>query len=228
MTTSQGHSPDPRPGGTHGTYAAADSGRTPAGRLPGRKGTAAMSALKRLRGFLSWIVFALFPNSMVAWAALAGLIISLVLFVQDRRRGITLDALVLDVATLFFFAVLSVAAFAAPHAPLGAWSSTLSFGWLGVIAWGSIAAGQPFTLGLARRRVDRASWDQPAFRKSQAALTRLWAIDFTLIALALALCVLAHQSTLVTLTIRIAGLAIGAHLTSRHIKAARQRVSAAA
>jgi hypothetical protein len=76
-----------------------------------------MSTLKRLRGFLSWIVFALFPNSMVAWAALAGLIISLVLSVQDRRRGIKLDALVLDVATLFFFAVLSVAAFAAPHAP---------------------------------------------------------------------------------------------------------------
>ncbi|HEY1698471.1 MAG TPA: hypothetical protein VGG75_01975 [Trebonia sp.] len=54
---------------------------------------------------------------MVAWAGLAGLIISLVLSVQDRRRGIKLDALVLDVATLFFFAVLSVAAFAAPHAP---------------------------------------------------------------------------------------------------------------
>jgi hypothetical protein len=139
-----------------------------------------MSTLKRLRGFLSWIVFALFPNSMVAWAALAGLIISLVLFAQDRRRGIKLDALVLDVATLFFFAVLSVAAFADPHAPLGAWSSTLSFGWLGIIAWGSIAIGQPFTLGLARRRVDRDIWNRPAFKQSQAALTRLWAVVFTL------------------------------------------------
>src|SRR5690348_4029084 len=98
-----------------------------------------MSVLKKLRGFLSWIVFALFPNSMVAWAALAGLAVSLVLFVQDRRRGIKLDALVLDVATLFFFAVLGVAAFADPRAPLGAWSSPLSFGWLALVAWGSIA-----------------------------------------------------------------------------------------
>ena len=129
---------------------------------------------------------------------------------------------------MFFFAALSVAAFADPHAPLGVWSSTLSFGWLGIIAWGSIAIGQPFTLGMARRRVDRDIWGQPAFKQSQAALTRLWAIVFTLIALALAVCVLTHQSTLVTLTIRIAGLAIGAHLTSRHIKAARQRMTAAA
>jgi hypothetical protein len=76
---------------------------------------------------------------MVAWAAIAGLAVSLVLFAQDRRRGIKLDALVLDVATLFFFAALSVAAFADPCAPLGAWSSALSFGWLGLVAWGSIA-----------------------------------------------------------------------------------------
>jgi hypothetical protein len=187
-----------------------------------------MSVLKKLRGFLSWIVFALFPNSMVAWAALAGLAVSLVLFVQDRRRGIKLDALVLDVATLFFFAVLSVAAFADPRAPLGAWSSPLSFGWLALVAWGSIAIGQPFTLGMARRRVGRDIWGQPAFRRSQTALTRLWAIDFTLITLALAVCVTTHQSTIFTLVIRIGGLAIGAHQTARHIKASQQRVAAAA
>jgi hypothetical protein len=187
-----------------------------------------MSMLKRLRGFLSWIVFALFPNSMVAWAALAGLVISLVLFAQDRRRGIKLDALVLDVATLFFFAALSVAAFADPHAPLGAWSSALSFGWLGIVAWASIAIGHPFTLGMARQRVGRDIWDQPAFKQSQTALTRLWAVVFTLIALALAVCVPTHQSTMLTLTLRFGGLAIGAHLTSRHIKASRQRIAASA
>jgi hypothetical protein len=186
-----------------------------------------MSKLKRLRGFLSWIVFSLFPNSMVAWAALAGLVISLVLFVQDRRRGIKLDALVLDVATLFFFAALSVAALADPHAPLGAWSSALSFGWLGIVAWASIAIGHPFTLGMARQRVPRDIWAQPTFRQSQAALTRLWATVFTVITLALAVCVPTHQTTMLTLTIRIAGLTIGAYLTTRHIKASRQRMAAA-
>jgi hypothetical protein len=187
-----------------------------------------MSTLKRLRGFLSWIVFILFPNSLVAWGALVALVISLVLFVQDRRRGIKLDALVLDIATLFFFAAMSVAAFADPHAPLGAWGSTLSFGWLGLVAWGSIAIGHPFTLGMARQRVGPDIWDQPAFRQSQTALTRLWAIIFTLITLALAVCVPTHQSTLLTLTVRFGGLAIGAYLTSRHIKAARERRAAEA
>lgn len=180
------------------------------------------SILKHVRGFLSWIVFMVFPNSMVAWAALAGLVVSLVLFVKDRRRGIKLDALVLDVATLFFFAALGIAAFADRHAPLGAWSSALSFGWLGVVAWGSIAVGHPFTLGMAKRREPREIWDQPSFKQSMVALTRLWAIVFTLITLALAVCVPTHQSTVLTVSVRFGGLAIGAYLTSRHIKAARQ------
>ena len=90
-----------------------------------------MSKVKNLRGFMSWIVFALFPNSEVAWAALAGLGITVVLLAVDRRGGIPLDALVLDVSTVVFFAALAVAALTAPHAPLGTWSGALSFGWLG-------------------------------------------------------------------------------------------------
>lgn len=180
-----------------------------------------MSRLKGLRGFARWIVFALFSNSMVAWAALAVFAVSLVLFVRDRRRGVKLDALVLDVATLIFFAALSVAAFADPRAPLGAWSSPLSFGWLALVAWGRIAIGEPFTLGMARRRVGRDVWGQPAFRRSQIALTRLWVVIFTFITLALAVCVSEHQSTLLTLAVRLGGLAVGAHLTARHIRRSR-------
>jgi hypothetical protein len=187
-----------------------------------------MSILKKLRGFLSWIVFSIFPNSMVAWAALAGLAIQLALFVQDRRRGIRLDALILDAATLIFFAALSVAAFADPHAPLGAWSSALSFGWLGIAAWGSIAIGHPFTLGMARQRVGRAISEQPAFKQSQTALTRMWAIVFTVITVLLCVCVPTHQGTMLTLIVRFGGLAIGAYLTSRHIKDSRRRMAAVA
>jgi hypothetical protein len=186
-----------------------------------------MSKLNKPRGFLSWIVFALFPNSEVAWAALAGLTIALVLFVQDRRRGIPLEAMALDVATLFFFGVLGITAFADPHAPLGTWSSTLSFGWLAVTAWGGIALGQPFTLGMARQRVAREIWEQPAFKRAQTGLTGLWAVIFTITAALLAVCVPTHQGAMVTLTIRFGMLTIGAVLTSRHIKASRQgRVAA--
>ena len=184
--------------------------------------------LKELRGFLSWIVFAVFPNSAVAWAAPAGLAVALVLFVQDRRRGTPLDALVLDIATMCFFAALSATAFAAPHAPLGSWSSALSFGWLAVTAWGSIALRQPFTLGMARQRVAREISEQPAFKQSQTVLTRLWAIVFTAATVLLVVCVATHQGTVLSLTVRVAGLVIGVRLTSRHIKASRQRMAASA
>jgi hypothetical protein len=45
---------------------------------------------------------------------------------------------------------------------------------------------------------------------------------------ALAVCVSAHQSTVLTLAIRLGGLAIGAYLTARRIRAARQRMVVAA
>ena len=186
-----------------------------------------MSKVKNLRGFMSWIVFALFPNSEVAWAALAGLGITVVLLAVDRRGGIPLDALVLDVSTVVFFAALAVAAFTAPHAPLGTWSGALSFGWLGVTAWGSIALRRPFTLGMARRRVPRELFEQVAFRRAQTALTRLWAIVFTVVAAVLVVCDAAHMSTMLTLAVRFAGLGVGAHLTSRRIQAARQHQAAA-
>jgi hypothetical protein len=187
-----------------------------------------VSKLKILRGYMSWIVFALFPNSEVVWAALAGLTIALVLFVLDRRSGIPLDALVLDVSTLFFFAVVGITAFAAPHVPLGTWSGALSFGWLAITAWGSIALQQPFTLGMARQRVTREISEQPAFKQSQTALTRLWAIVFTATTVLLVVCDATHQGTVLSLTARLAGLGTGAYLTSRHIKASRQRMAASA
>ena len=184
-----------------------------------------MSKLNNLRGFASWIVFALFPNSMVAEAALVGFGVALALFIIDRRRGTPFDAMVLDAATLFFFAALSVAGFAAPHASLGTWSSALSFGWLAIIAWSGIALGRPFTLAMARRRVSSDISELPAFQRSQVALSRLWAIVFTLVAALLIVCDLTHQGALLTLTIRLAGLTVGGHLTSRHIKAARLRIA---
>lgn len=198
------------------------------GRRANGKENTAVSKLKVLRGYLSWIVFALFPNSEVAWAALAGLAVALVLFVLDRRAGIPFDALVLDVSTLFFFAALSITAFAAPHASLGTWSGALSFGWLAITAWGSLALRQPFTLGMARQRVTREISEQPAFMRSQTALTRLWAVVFTATTALLVLCDAAHQGTVLSLAVRVAGLGTGAYLTSRHIKASRQRMAASA
>lgn len=187
-----------------------------------------MSKLRHMRGFLAWIVFIIFPNSAVAWGALAGLAVAMVLLIQDRREGTAWDALVLEASTLFFFAALSASAFAAPRAQLGIWGSTLSFGWLALTAWGSIALRQPFTLGIARQRVSREVSERPEFQHTHVALSRLWAIAFTVLAAVLAVCVAAHQGTAVTLAVRVAGLGIPAYLTFRLIKAARLRMAASA
>jgi len=124
--------------------------------------------------------------------------------------------------------LVSVTGFVDPHVPLGLWNSAMSFGWLGFIAWISIALGQPFTLGMPRLRVERDVWEQRGFREAQTVLTRMWAIVFTLIAVVLVACVSAHQGTMLTLTVRVVGLIIGAYLTSRHIKASRQHRMATA
>jgi hypothetical protein len=102
----------------------------------------------------------------------------------------------------------------------------LSFGWLAITAWGSIALRQPFTLGIARQRVPREISEKPAFKKSQTSLTRLWAIVFTAIAVLLIACDAAHQGSALTLTVRVAGLGVGAFLSSRQIQASRQRMAA--
>jgi hypothetical protein len=187
-----------------------------------------MARLKYLRGYLSWIVFALFPNSAVTYAALAGLLVALLLFLQDRRRSVPWSAQVLDVSTMFFFLALSISAAAAPHAPLGTWSSMLSFGWLALTAWGSLAFGHPFTLGMALQSVTPEVAARPEFRRSHFGLTRLWAVAFTLIAAALALCDAAHQGAALTLAVRLIGLGVPAYLTARHVKGARARIAAAA
>lgn len=55
---------------------------------------------------------------------------------------------------------------------------------LAAVAWGSLAAGMPFTLQYARDDWPEALWDNPLFRITNQILTAVWGAAFTVIAAA--------------------------------------------
>lgn len=176
-----------------------------------------------LRGFIPWIVFAVIPSSAFAWAPAAALAIAVVLFFGQRRAGWAADALILEISTIAFFAGLSVAALAAPHAVPHGYAGVLSFAWLALTAWESLAARHPFTLGIARRSVPRDLWNRPEFLRVNVVITAVWAAAFTLTAAALAFCYLAGASTAVSVTFEAAGFLVPAAFTARYPKIVQAR-----
>ena len=99
-----------------------------------------------LRGFIPWIVFAAMPSNDLKWAAVVALLVGVVLFRRQRRRGVEADAMILEISTIAFFAVLAALAYVAPHSSLPQYTGALSFVWLALTAWGSLAVRHPFTL----------------------------------------------------------------------------------
>src|SRR5262245_22390175 len=104
-----------------------------------------------LRTFLPWIAFAVVPSGMWQWGALAALVAAVAVIGQQVRAGAGPDALIIELGSVVFFAVLAVIAFADPHSGIHDYSAALSSGTLAVIAGGSLAIGKPFTLGIAKR-----------------------------------------------------------------------------
>src|SRR5690606_11250689 len=64
------------------------------------------------------------------------------------------------------------------HAWLERWSGEVANIALVVIALGSIAVRQPFTLGYAKEQAPREMWTNPGFLRTNYVLTWAWAIAF--------------------------------------------------
>lgn len=94
-----------------------------------------------LRTFLPWIVFAAVPSGSWQWGALAALVVAVAVIGQQVRTGTGLDALIIELGSAVFFAVLAVIAFADPHSGVHGYSAALSSGTLAVIAGLSLAVG---------------------------------------------------------------------------------------
>ncbi|MFF1556125.1 hypothetical protein [Streptomyces sp. NPDC058279] len=179
-----------------------------------------------VRTFLPWIVFAVFPSAQWQWGALAGLLVAVVVTVQQRRTAVHLDALIMEIGSAAFFAALAVIAFADPHSAVHPYSAALSSAILALIAGASLLVRKPFTLGIAKRTTPREVWGQERFVRINVVITGVWTVAFTVTAGALG--ALAHaghgHSTTATL-VQAAGFVVPMLFTVRYVAAAQAKAA---
>jgi hypothetical protein len=181
--------------------------------------------------FLPWIVYAFLGGHTAASqqrGTLAALAVTVLLIVNKRRKGTAFDALIIESGSAVFFAVIAAVAFAAPHSGVLTYSAALSSTTLAVIAWISLAAGHPFTLGIARQSTPREVWSQPAFRHSNVIITVIWAVSLTVSAAVLVIVIHAGVSVLVRILFQVLGFVVPMAATARYVKLVHARAHEAA
>jgi hypothetical protein len=182
-----------------------------------------------LRTFLPWILFAVLPSGSWQWAALVAVAVAVAVVAGQVRAGAGPDALIIEIGSAAFFAVLAVIAFADPHSGLHAYTGALSSGTLAVIAGASLALGKPFTLGIAKRGTPREFWDAKPFLRVNTVITSVWTAAFAVTALVLA--AVAHAGdarSALAVVLQIAGFAVPLVFTVRYVARVRARAQAQA
>ena len=145
-----------------------------------------------LLGLVPWIIYWLVAGNANTWVwgGVCALLASVLLGVSIGRGS----PKALDVVTLVFFAAVTVAATelgARDRNWLDTYATTISSGVLAVLVLGSLYVALPiapftrrrFTWRYSRRFTARQMWRQPAFASSDRALTLMWCLVFTDIAL---------------------------------------------
>lgn len=179
-----------------------------------------------LRGFVPWIVSGVVSSFDWRWGAIGGLASGLLLLLQDRRRGVGLDALILEAGTIVYFVVVGAVAVTDPHSALANHTDVISFGWLAATAWGSLAIRRPFTLGIARRQTPPEYWEMPEFIRVNNRITAAWGTGFTFIGVSLALCGAVGAPVWVPMAAHVVGLVGPAVFTKVHPARAQARLRA--
>lgn len=136
--------------------------------------------LRLLVGASPWILFGTLAGIFGYDIAAAGaLVASLGLNLRHWKHG---RLMIFEAASLGFFA-LSVVASHGFGSPLVA-THGLAFAHLclGLVAWGSLAAGVPFTLQYARDAVAPETARTPLFRQTNRVLTAVWGAVFLAVA----------------------------------------------
>ncbi|WP_393072570.1 hypothetical protein [Streptomyces sp. LN704] len=181
-----------------------------------------------LRGFIPWIVSGVVSSFDWRWGAVGGLVTGLLLLWQDRRRGVGLDALILEISTVVYFVVVGALAVADPGSALADHTDVVSFGWLALTAWGTLAIRRPFTLGIARRQTPREYGDMPEFIQVNNRITSAWGAGFTFIGVSLAVCGAVDAPAWVGIAAHVAGLVGPAVFTKVHPARTQARLPAQA
>jgi hypothetical protein len=179
-----------------------------------------------VRPFLPWIAYAAVGGlTDWRWGALAGLVLTAWGLTGLRRAGRGWDAAVIELGSLAYFVLVTGVAFADPGSPLRTWTQGGSSLWLAVLAWGSLLAGRPFTLGIAKADVPAEYWNTPAFLHVNRVITAVWAAAFTATG---AVLLLLHGQSGTAVAVNIAGFVLPALFTARYTAAARARAPRAA
>ncbi|KPI06680.1 hypothetical protein OK074_4119 [Actinobacteria bacterium OK074] len=181
---------------------------------------------RRRGGFVPWIVAGVVSSFDWRWGALGGLVSGLLLLLQDRRRGVELDALVLEISTIAYFVVVGAVSVVDPGSALADHTDVISFAWLAVTAWGTLAIRRPFTLGIAKRQTPREYWEMPEFVQVNNRITSAWGAGFTFIGVSLAVAGAVDAPGWVGIAAHVAGLLGPAVFTKVHPGRAQARMQA--
>ncbi|MEV7391701.1 hypothetical protein [Streptomyces sp. NPDC091215] len=184
-----------------------------------------MGFVAYLRGFVPWIVAGVVSGFVDwRWGAVSGVVSGLLLLLQDRRRGVDLDALILEASTIVYFVVIGAVSVADPESSLQHHSDVISFVWLAATAWGSLAIRRPFTLGIAKRQTPREYWDMPEFVQVNNYITSAWGAGFTFIAVVLAVGNAVNAPVWVGISAHVIGLAAPIVFTKVYPERAQRRL----
>ena len=181
--------------------------------------------------FLPWIVYSFLGGHTAASqqrGTLAALAVTVLVIAYKRRAGSPFDALIIEAGSAVFFAAIAAVAFAAPHSGVLTYSPALSSTTLAVIAWASLAARHPFTLGIAKQTTPPEVWSQPAFKHSNMVITAIWAVSLTVSAAILTAAVHAGAGALVRIAFQVLGFVVPMVATRRYVKIVHARAHEAA
>lgn len=138
----------------------------------------ALMGAKSFRGFVPWIIFWVVAGpSSWEYASGGALLAALILAMPSADRG---SIKLLDVVSILFFAVLTVAGLILDRSDLDwleDYSQAISSGVLAVVVLGSLAF-VPFTEQYARESVPRENWGSPLFKQINRVLTLVWGLVF--------------------------------------------------
>lgn len=133
-----------------------------------------------LVGLAPWIVYSLVEgNGRLEESAAIALGLALAILMAGWLRGSRPK--LLEYSDVIFFGALAIFVAVASddtHAWLERWSGEVANIALVVIALGSIALRQPFTLAYAKESAPRELWSNPVFLRTNYVITWAWAIAF--------------------------------------------------
>lgn len=127
-------------------------------------------------GMGPWILYwVLVSNNTFEEAAVAGLVASGIVTAWGLTHG---GLKTLEVGTVAWFAVLTIASFTADERFFADWCFVMSNGALATIVLVSILTGHPFTRQYARDTVPEQFWESPVFLQSTLVISWAWFAAF--------------------------------------------------